>query len=259
MKGQWFLISAVIISGFLLAISVLLRGYYEVDTSEIAMVNEDYYFSNIKNNLNRLLEESSCDDASKNLDGFIHFSKQRLAGIGYYLFVNRTVSCVTSFYDSFEVVNSLWNFGSRWSYSSRRAIHGSYSAEAEGPITDSSLTMANPINIKNATLKFSWFIEDTLTSSDYLCLDFYSGSWSEYKCLVGDTTENVWLNETISLNTTNGFLLRFRAKLQAANRHVNVDNVTINYPSAVFGILLASDRATVYENVDPKNVTNLTI
>lgn len=258
MKGQWFIVSVVMISGTLLVITGLFKGYFATDLSKIAVMDEDYYFSDIKDNLQNLVRTSTCDDLSKNLDAFIYFTRQRLTGTGYYLFVNKTMQCTIQFYDSFETANALWTWDSGWNRLPVIAMDGSYSAQAKGNITDASLTMANSINLESAGLKFSWFINDKLTVSDYVCLDLYDGTWEEYKCLRNDTTEDVWLNESIKLNPTPEFKLRFRATLQIADMRVYVDNVTISYPTSNFGILLASNRMIVYENVNPKDIINLT-
>jgi hypothetical protein len=90
-KGQWFLISAVIVSGAFLAISVLFRGYYEIDTSLIAKYNEDYHFQNIKEQFNNIVQVSDCTNMEKNLKEFVYFAEQSMQERGYLLFINYTI------------------------------------------------------------------------------------------------------------------------------------------------------------------------
>jgi len=82
MKGQWFLISAVIMSSIFLTISIFLKGYYHVDTSKVALTDEDYYFRNIVEELNKTLKNSY------NVDEFIFFVEQKMAERGYLLKIN---------------------------------------------------------------------------------------------------------------------------------------------------------------------------
>lgn len=79
MKGQWFLISAVIVTGVFLTISFLLKSYYYTDTSKIAVTDEDYYFRNIVYELNKTIL------SSYNLDEFISFAEKSMAEKGYLL------------------------------------------------------------------------------------------------------------------------------------------------------------------------------
>lgn len=95
-KGQWFIISAIIVSGAFLAISGLFKGYYDIDTSVIGRYNEDYYFKNIKTQFNVVVQDSDCTDMQENLDEFVYFSEQSMQERGYFLFVNYTINnCLT--------------------------------------------------------------------------------------------------------------------------------------------------------------------
>ncbi|MFC2142912.1 hypothetical protein ACFLQN_00775 [Candidatus Aenigmatarchaeota archaeon] len=91
MKGQWFIISAVVASGAFLAISVLFRGYFILDSNIISQMDEDFYFQNIKQELYRI--EGMQGDCERNVVEFAEFAKQSMAKKGYYLFVNYTGSC----------------------------------------------------------------------------------------------------------------------------------------------------------------------
>lgn len=141
------------------------------------------------------------------------------------------------FSDSFEVGewNGLWAEDSQndWFRSTQRATDESYSAEVDGFAFDATLTMADAIDLSgktSATLTFSWFIESSWDSGEYIALDVFDGTWYEVKRLRGNVDpENVWHHETIDLSSymVSGFKIRFRAKVSRSNEDGNVDNVKI--------------------------------
>jgi hypothetical protein len=97
-KGQWFLVSAVVISGAFLAISLFFKDYLVVDQSVIPRMDEDFYFHDIKEALNRTVQMfgfdlPDCINLTNELDEFIYFSKERMAEKGYYLYVTKNVDC----------------------------------------------------------------------------------------------------------------------------------------------------------------------
>ncbi|MBI4170058.1 MAG: hypothetical protein HY514_00020 [Candidatus Aenigmarchaeota archaeon] len=83
MKGQWFLISAVLATSAFLSISLVLKDYFVTDASDIARGREDYYLWDLRTQFDALVQESSCDDMEKNLNGFIAFVRNRLWESGY--------------------------------------------------------------------------------------------------------------------------------------------------------------------------------
>lgn len=87
-KGQWFLISAVIATGVFLAISVLFRGYSIPSGGEMASLSGDFYFENIRDQLNEL----DCNDVdyNKNFDEFKYFTQNEMTGMGYFLYLEKT-------------------------------------------------------------------------------------------------------------------------------------------------------------------------
>jgi len=88
-KGQWFLVSAVIITGAFLTISILFKDYLIVDQSAVARMDEDFYFHNIREGLDTIVADVGfldCDSLKTKLDEFIFFSKERMAEKGYYLY-----------------------------------------------------------------------------------------------------------------------------------------------------------------------------
>jgi hypothetical protein len=88
MKGQWFLISAVIAAGAFLTISVIFRSYFFADSSSIAKMDEDYYYWNLKAQLNKVLIISDCTNMEKNVNEAVYFFRQNMAEKGYMLYVN---------------------------------------------------------------------------------------------------------------------------------------------------------------------------
>ena len=90
LKGQWFLISAVIASGAFLAISILFNNYFIVDTSTPALIDGDYYFNSVKNGINKTIAFSACVNLTRNLDNFVQFNKRELAEVGYFLEIKYT-------------------------------------------------------------------------------------------------------------------------------------------------------------------------
>ena len=95
-KGQWFLVSAVVISGAFLLISTLFKDYLVLDQSAVARMNEDYYFNNIKEQLSKIVNTygySDCNNLNEKLDEFMFFSGERMAERGYYLYVESNVNC----------------------------------------------------------------------------------------------------------------------------------------------------------------------
>ena len=85
MKGQWFLISAVIITGIFLTISFVLKSYYYVDTSKVAVIDEDYYFKNIVEQLKNVVRNGG----EYSINEFIFLSEKMMAEKGYYLEIKR--------------------------------------------------------------------------------------------------------------------------------------------------------------------------
>ncbi|MFA4819336.1 MAG: hypothetical protein WC613_00075 [Candidatus Aenigmatarchaeota archaeon] len=62
MKGQWFIISAVIISSVFLGISLLLKDYFVVDPSSPARISNDIYFNSITKQLDNIIKNTVTDD-----------------------------------------------------------------------------------------------------------------------------------------------------------------------------------------------------
>lgn len=103
-KGQWFIISAVVASGVFLVISSLFQGYFAVDPDRVAQINEDFYFNNIKYELEKLDAIKDCGTFDRQFNEFTHLVKSRLAGAGYYVFVNKTTGCAPSSITTFGIL-----------------------------------------------------------------------------------------------------------------------------------------------------------
>ena len=96
-KGQWFLISAIIISGSLLSISFVLKDYIIADSSDVSRMNENVLLSDIENQLRKIAEtgydQPSCVNITNGLSSFKNFTESSLAQRGYLLNVACTVQC----------------------------------------------------------------------------------------------------------------------------------------------------------------------
>jgi len=86
-KGQWFLISAVIVTGAFLSISLVLKDYFVIDASGQASGREDVYLWNIKDQFAQVVEQSSCDEMGNNLNSYITFVRNRMSESGYLVYI----------------------------------------------------------------------------------------------------------------------------------------------------------------------------
>lgn len=144
---------------------------------------------------------------------------------------------VDAFVDSFEVGewNGLWTEDSQndWTRSTQRATSGSRSAEADGSAADAQL-ISIPIALQgrtNATITFSWLIEDSLDTGEYLAFDTSTNggtSWIEQARIRGNVDpENVWRAVTVQLQNIPGLRLRFRARMSSSLEDANLDQVKV--------------------------------
>lgn len=83
MKGQWFLISAVIATGAFLSISLVLKDYFVVDASGQARLREDYLLWDLRDQFESVVSQSSCEEMEKRLNAYIAFARARLWESGY--------------------------------------------------------------------------------------------------------------------------------------------------------------------------------
>ena len=96
MKGQWFIISAVVASSIFFGISVMMKDYFVLDSSQTAAVNSDYYFYNIQNQFDKIvattLTNVSCVNLTTNLNEFKTVAEKSLAGKGYLALLEYTIT-----------------------------------------------------------------------------------------------------------------------------------------------------------------------
>src|SRR3989344_1149814 len=104
MKGQWFLISAIIASSIFLTISFSLKSFFSVDTSSPALYDEHYYFFDIKDNVEKIKLNSGCSiqnnglaEEENNLREYLSLTKEKMAEKGYFFFGNVTGDCSSGY------------------------------------------------------------------------------------------------------------------------------------------------------------------
>ena len=84
MKGQWFIISAVIASSIFLGMSLLLKDYFVIDSAATSRTNNDFYFNSIEEQLNNIVRNtvtnvSNCINLTTNLEEFRTIAEKDLA------------------------------------------------------------------------------------------------------------------------------------------------------------------------------------
>lgn len=97
-KGQWFIISAVMVSAAFLVISSFLATYSEVDSSRSATINEDFIYKNVREQFQRVVTNSPCENLSTNLREFKYFAEKTVGEMGYLLVINYTEPACPSKY-----------------------------------------------------------------------------------------------------------------------------------------------------------------
>ena len=150
------------------------------------------------------------------------------------------VDQIEVFYDSFETSpgdnwNGLWTEDSQddWYISAQRAVSGTFSAEVDGSANNAGLT-SRAINLQgrtSVTISFSWFIESSLDSGEYLSFQVSTNSgstWTELSRLRGNVDqENIWHARTFQLTGINNLRLRFRGRMSNSDEDANVDVVRV--------------------------------
>ena len=91
-KGQWFLLSAVVATGAFLVISGVFSTYSSIDPSVIARSNENFHFSQIRNQFQNVVSGSQCADLDANLREFTAMARKEMAEHGYLLYINYSLS-----------------------------------------------------------------------------------------------------------------------------------------------------------------------
>jgi len=93
-KGQWFIISAVVMSGVFLVISSMLKVSFNIDASEVGRRDEGFYFNNILEQAGNL--EARCLSGEgiieRDMVEFEAFSRRAMESKGYFFFMNYTIN-----------------------------------------------------------------------------------------------------------------------------------------------------------------------
>ena len=92
MKGQWFLISAVVAVGAFLSISVFFRDYFATDSSAIVRINEDAYFLELKAQFDVVITQSDCSNMDANLKEYEYFAQKSMSQLGYFLYMDHIIT-----------------------------------------------------------------------------------------------------------------------------------------------------------------------
>ncbi|MBS3051314.1 MAG: hypothetical protein J4400_04140 [Candidatus Aenigmarchaeota archaeon] len=97
MRGQWFIISAVVASSIFLGMSLLLRDYFVVDSADTARVNNAFYFNSMEEQLDSILREtvtsqSNCVNLTTSLDELKWLAEKELASKGVFAKIEYNVA-----------------------------------------------------------------------------------------------------------------------------------------------------------------------
>jgi len=96
-KGQWFIISAVVISGALLAISFVFRGYFAADTSTVQLNDQSYYFYAINEGYSNVdTSNTDCATKQKGMEELHYFETQEMMNKGIALAMIYDVDCTAN-------------------------------------------------------------------------------------------------------------------------------------------------------------------
>jgi len=145
------------------------------------------------------------------------------------------------FSDSFETQtldNWTQDAQNDWDVMDTEARGGTYSAHVDdADAGDATLTLKDAIDLSQGggtigdTLTFSWWIDSTFDTTEYLALDLWNGaSWVEVDRLEGDVdTEDTWHDESVDLASyrVSDFKLRFRGTMNEPDEDAYVDLVII--------------------------------
>jgi hypothetical protein len=98
-KGQWMLISAVIVIGTFLSISLVFRDFFVIDASEVTRDSSQFYFNDLNTQFDNItarnVSESACVNLTNTLDRFIAFSKNKLAQSGFFVHFTYVINSCT--------------------------------------------------------------------------------------------------------------------------------------------------------------------
>ncbi len=85
-KGQWFIISAVVVSSVFFAISLLMKDYFLIDSSYFAGLNNDHYFYDVVQQFDKIVATTpsnvSCTNLTTRLNELKAVTEHELASRG---------------------------------------------------------------------------------------------------------------------------------------------------------------------------------
>lgn len=81
-KGQFFFISLMIIITFLSGLQALFSGFSDLDLSKPYLRQEDYWFWNVKDQLNRTFQERDCPQLAADFTEIKFVTEEHLASKG---------------------------------------------------------------------------------------------------------------------------------------------------------------------------------
>lgn len=100
MKGQWFIISAVVVSSVFLGISLVLKDYFVVDSSTPVRTSDAFYFQSIEEQIDSIIKNTVTDDhpacinLSTNLNELNATASNVLASKGIFFYLKYNIkSC----------------------------------------------------------------------------------------------------------------------------------------------------------------------
>lgn len=98
MRGQWFIISAVVASSIFLGMSFLLKDYFAVNSAETARVNNAFYFNSIQEQLDNVVRNTvthtNCMNLTTNLAELKWLAEKELAARGIFARVEYNPSMI---------------------------------------------------------------------------------------------------------------------------------------------------------------------
>jgi hypothetical protein len=106
-KGQFFIISAIIVVISLVAIGGYLASYGRADPSIPISIDETFIFWNIKDQLNKTAHAYDCPELKNNLLEFEYLVEKNLADRGYHLNLTFEDPCTGPSKQPFNVTMQL--------------------------------------------------------------------------------------------------------------------------------------------------------
>lgn len=81
-KGQWFIISAIVISSAFLAISSVFRGYVNTDTAIPHLSDDGVFFDSIRESIKNADDSNDCTTMGKSMEELAYLLRKQSAERG---------------------------------------------------------------------------------------------------------------------------------------------------------------------------------